>query len=238
MTTQEEVLRLLLAAVLGLGIGLEREERYRTAGMRTHTLVCMAAALLMLVSSYGFTTVVNATHTIVLNPSRIAAQVVSGVGFLGAGAIILHKDAVHGLTTAASVWLVAGIGLACGCGLYTLAIVTTGLALGTLRGLKLFERRFLSVDKRPAQQPLLIEALLSYQAEQPLAIQECLRRSGADVLRLQVASDLQRQETTLTLHVRTSTHQYAPRTAPDSRRTPHAGRSQNPVVPHRTGTGA
>ncbi|MBV9446077.1 MAG: MgtC/SapB family protein [Streptosporangiaceae bacterium] len=113
-----------LAFVLSALIGLEREYRQKSAGLRTHTLVGVAAALFMLVSKYGFSDVVLAGR-ITLDPSRVAAQIVSGIGFLGAGIIFVRRDAVRGLTTAAVVWLVAAIGMACGGGLAGLAIAVT-----------------------------------------------------------------------------------------------------------------
>jgi len=137
----QEVARLLVAALLGALIGLERERLDRGAGLRTHTLVATAAALVMLVSSYGFVGVVTADRTIALDPSRIAAQVVSGIGFLGAGTIILRRNAVRGLTTAASVWAVAAIGLASGAGMFAAAVTCTVILLIVLIGLKPVERR-------------------------------------------------------------------------------------------------
>ena len=107
----EVIIRLVVAAVLGSLIGLERERLDRGAGLRTHALVATASALIIIVSAYGFSDVLQEGR-IVLDPSRVAAQVVSGIGFLGAGTIILRKNAIRGLTTAASVWAVAGIGLA------------------------------------------------------------------------------------------------------------------------------
>jgi putative Mg2+ transporter-C (MgtC) family protein len=115
-----------LAFVLSGLIGLEREVRQKAAGLRTHTLVGVAAALMTLVSKYGFSDVLVPGH-IVLDPSRVAAQIVSGVGFIGAGLIFVRKDLVRGLTTAAVIWLVAGIGMACGGGLAGLAAAVTGL---------------------------------------------------------------------------------------------------------------
>jgi putative Mg2+ transporter-C (MgtC) family protein len=115
-----------LAFVLSALIGLEREIRQKAAGLRTHTLVGVAAALITLVSKYGFSDVLVPGH-IVLDPSRVAAQIVSGVGFIGAGLIFVRKDLVRGLTTAAVIWLVAGIGMACGGGLAGLAAAVTGL---------------------------------------------------------------------------------------------------------------
>ena len=138
----EMVLRLLLAAVLGGLIGAERERRSsRGAGLRTHSLVSVASALVMIVSTYGFMSVLSAGR-IVLDPSRVAAQVISGVGFLGAGIIIFRRSAVRGLTTAASIWAVAAIGLASGCGLYISAICGTGIMCFILIGLKSIERKY------------------------------------------------------------------------------------------------
>lgn len=142
----ELVLRLLLAAALGSVIGLERERLQWAAGLRTHMLVSVGSALIMIVSAYGFSATLG-PH-VVLDPSRVAAQVVSGIGFLGAGSIILRNEAVKGLTTAASVWAVAGVGLAAGAGLYTAAVAATVIILAILAGLKPLEERMR--DKRTA----------------------------------------------------------------------------------------
>lgn len=111
-----------LAFVLSALIGLEREIRHKSAGLRTYTLVGFAAALIMLVSKYGFTNVLSADR-VVLDPSRIAAQIVTGIGFIGGGLIFVRRDSVRGLTTAATVWITAAIGMACGAGLIILALV-------------------------------------------------------------------------------------------------------------------
>jgi len=138
----ELVGRLLLAAVLGGLIGAERERRVnRGAGLRTHALVCTASALVMIVSTYGFMNVLEAGK-IVLDPSRVAAQVVTGVGFLGAGIIIFRKNAVRGLTTAASIWAVAAIGLAAGSGLYISSVAGTIIMSFILTVLKKVEQRY------------------------------------------------------------------------------------------------
>jgi putative Mg2+ transporter-C (MgtC) family protein len=115
---------LALAFVLSALIGLEREIRHKSAGLRTYTLVGFAAALIMLVSKYGFTNVLSADR-VVLDPSRIAAQIVTGIGFIGGGLIFVRRDSVRGLTTAATVWLTAAVGMACGAGLPILALVVT-----------------------------------------------------------------------------------------------------------------
>lgn len=118
----EFTLRLLLALVLGGIIGLDREYRSKEAGFRTHFLVCLGSALFCLVSQYGFGEMTK-------DVSRVAAQVVSGIGFLGAGTIIFQKNVVRGLTTAAGLWVTAAIGLACGTGLYAVAAIATALVL-------------------------------------------------------------------------------------------------------------
>src|SRR5271155_5918633 len=118
---------LTLALVLSSLIGLEREIRImKSAGLRTHTLVGVAAALLMLVSKYGFGDVI-VLNQIVLDPSRVAAQIVSGIGFIGGGLIFVQRDVVRGLTTAAIIWLTAAVGMACGAGLPVLALFVTAL---------------------------------------------------------------------------------------------------------------
>ena len=136
----ELIVRLVLAAGLGSVIGLERERLLWAAGLRTHMLVSVGACLAIIVSAYGFNSVLG-SH-VVLDPSRVAAQVVSGVGFIGAGSIILRNEAIKGLTTAASLWAVAGIGLAAGAGLYTAAVASTAIILLILAGLKPFEERY------------------------------------------------------------------------------------------------
>ncbi len=123
------VMRLLLAAVLSGAIGYERERHGRAAGLRTHILVCVGSTLLMLVGLH-LTEVYRGIANV--DPGRIAAQVVSGIGFLGAGTIMRFRASVRGLTTAASLWAVAGVGLAVGCGFYSAAIVTTLIILTVL----------------------------------------------------------------------------------------------------------
>jgi putative Mg2+ transporter-C (MgtC) family protein len=137
----ELILRLVIAAVLGSLIGADRERLVWAAGLRTHMLVCVGACLFMIVSAFGFSDILNTAH-VVLDPSRIAAQVVSGIGFLGAGSILLRGEVVRGLTTAASLWTVAAIGLAVGGGLYVEAVFATVLILVILAGIKPLEERF------------------------------------------------------------------------------------------------
>ncbi|GIH15793.1 MgtC/SapB family protein [Rugosimonospora africana] len=118
-----QVGELALALALSTAVGVEREIRQKSAGLRTHSLVGFASALIMLVSKYGFGDVLG-TH-VTLDPSRVAAQIVSGIGFIGGGLIFVRHDAVRGLTTAATIWLTAAIGMAAGSGLWLLAILVT-----------------------------------------------------------------------------------------------------------------
>ena len=134
----ELIIRLVIAAGLGSLIGAERERLIWAAGLRTHMLVCVGSCLFMVVSAYGFASVLGAN--VILDPSRVAAQVVSGIGFLGAGSILLRGDLVRGLTTAASLWTVAAIGLAVGGGLYVEAIAATIIILLILAGIKPLEK--------------------------------------------------------------------------------------------------
>ena len=122
------ILRLVLAAFLGLLVGIDRSRLEEAAGLRTHALVSSGACLFMIVSAFGFADVLG-VHGVELDPSRIAAQVVTGIGFLGAGTIITQRELIKGLTTAASVWAVAAVGLAVGGGLYLAAISATILIL-------------------------------------------------------------------------------------------------------------
>lgn len=135
----ELLLRITLAGVMGAAIGLEREKRFKEAGLRTHFLVAVGSAVVMIISKYAFDDVI-VKDGIRLDPARVAAQVVSGVGFLGAGMILVQRQAIHGLTTAAGIWATAGIGLAIGSGMYGVAIFATILVLIGLELLKRFFR--------------------------------------------------------------------------------------------------
>ena len=142
--TLDFILRLFVAALLGGIIGLEREYREKAAGLRTHFLVALGSALFMIVSAYGFDGALTNSQ-MRLDVSRIAAQVVSGIGFIGAGTMIFQKNSVHGLTTAACVWVTAAIGLTCGAGMYLLAVSATLLVL---IGLEAFNYLLNILDKR------------------------------------------------------------------------------------------
>lgn len=146
---QETVIRLLLAALLGAVIGANRGRLEWAAGLRTHMLVSVGAALAMIVSAFGFSDVLHHPN-IVLDPSRIAAQVISGVGFLGAGTILFlqREQVIRGLTTAAGLWAVSAIGLAAGSGMFFAAITTTVIIWVILALLKPIERRFIQKQNR------------------------------------------------------------------------------------------
>lgn len=156
----EIALRLFLAVVLGGLIGFERESHNRPAGFRTHILVCTGSALIMMVSAYGFAGQIGEGFE--ADPGRIAAGVVTGIGFLGAGTILQHRGSVRGLTTAATIWVVSGVGLAAGIGFYFGAVVTTVFVLISLLMLRRFEksyftrRRLKHLQVRAIDQPGLL----------------------------------------------------------------------------------
>jgi putative Mg2+ transporter-C (MgtC) family protein len=153
----EALLRLAVAACLGAAVGIEREIREREAGLRTHLLVCVGSALFTIVSAYGFNEFLASGQSVVrADPSRVAAQIVTGIGFLGAGAIIRQGLSVRGLTTAATLWVVAAIGMAVGAGYYSGAILATGIVLVALWPLRIFAYRVLQ-RVRPDEGRLLVD---------------------------------------------------------------------------------
>jgi putative Mg2+ transporter-C (MgtC) family protein len=141
ITWEDILLRLSVAACMGGLVGIERERKDWAAGLRTHMMVCVGAALTMMVSAFGFKDILG-TGSVVLDPSRVAAQVISGIGFIGAGTILfLRQEVIRGLTTAAGLWTVAAIGLAAGGGMYFAAWMTTFVVLIILWLLKPLEQR-------------------------------------------------------------------------------------------------
>mgnify|MGYP000857154381 FL=1 len=140
--TYEFVLRLFVAAMLGGVIGLEREYRAKEAGFRTHFLVALGSGLFMILSQFGFDNVLSNYEQVSLDPSRIASQVVTGIGFIGAGTIIFQKHVVRGLTTAAGLWVTSAIGMTAGAGMYVLSIATTVLVLLCLEALYFILQHF------------------------------------------------------------------------------------------------
>lgn len=178
------LLRLFVAAVLGGAIGMERELRERQAGLRTHLVVSVGAALFTLVSAYGF-----GNFGARVDPTRIAAQVVTGIGFLGAGAIIRQGLSVRGLTTAASLWLVAALGMAAGAGYWAGALIATFGALITLGPLRVVSFRILS-RFRPGIDRLLVEIPAG---GSPAPIIEAIERSGGRLVSLDVTQEGERR---------------------------------------------
>ncbi len=157
LDTWDVLLRLFIAAVLGGAIGLERELRDQEAGFRTHLLVSLGSCVFTLVSAYAWTDWRFSTpQGLVFDPTRIAAQVVTGIGFLGAGAIIVRGISVRGLTTAATLWVVAAIGMAAGTAYYTVAFGATALVLVSLGPLRIVSKRMVS-RVRPEEAELAIK---------------------------------------------------------------------------------
>ncbi|SFB33654.1 putative Mg2+ transporter-C (MgtC) family protein [Lentibacillus halodurans] len=136
------IIRILIALVLSGLIGFERELKNHSAGFRTHILVGVGSCLMMLLSLYGFEQFIEGYDTVRFDPARIPSYVISGIGFLGAGTIIVHGMAIRGLTTAASIWTVAGLGLVVGAGMYAAAVFTTFIILLSLVFLNNFEKLF------------------------------------------------------------------------------------------------
>ena len=182
----ESLLRLALAAALGGLIGVEREIREREAGLRTHLLVALGSALFTIVSAYGFHAFLASGQSVVrADPTRIAAQIVTGIGFLGAGAIIRQGLSIRGLTTAATLWVVAAIGLAAGAGYYSAAVITTALVLVSLWPLRILAFRMLH-RFRPEDGRLLVELPAGVS---PGGVIDEVERSGARIEMIEVSQE-------------------------------------------------
>jgi putative Mg2+ transporter-C (MgtC) family protein len=182
----ESLLRLALAAVLGGLIGVERELREREAGLRTHLLVALGSALFTIVGAYGFHDFLNSGASVVrADPTRIAAQIVTGIGFLGAGAIIRQGLSVRGLTTAATLWVVAAVGVAAGAGYYSVAVITTALVLIALYPLRIMAYRVIS-RFQPEDGRLLVSLPAG---EPPGRIVDEVERLGARISSLDVMQE-------------------------------------------------
>jgi putative Mg2+ transporter-C (MgtC) family protein len=180
------LLRLFVAAALGGAIGMERELRERQAGLRTHLLVSVGSALFTLVSAYGFHEfLVNGSGLVRTDPTRIAAQIVSGIGFLGAGAIIRQGLSVKGLTTAATLWLSAAIGMAAGAGYYSAALFATAGALLTLGPLRIVAYRLIH-RYRPEIDRLLVDIPAG---GSPVPVLEAIEQRGGRVVSLEIAQE-------------------------------------------------
>jgi putative Mg2+ transporter-C (MgtC) family protein len=197
LTTLDFVFRLGLAAVLGGAIGFERELREREAGLRTHLLVCVGSALFTIVSAYAWADWSFSTERgVVFDPTRIAAQIVTGVGFLGAGAIIRQGLSVRGLTTAATLWLVAAIGMASGAGYWEPAVIATGGALVTLWPLRTIAHRLVGRLRPEDEQRLVVELEAREGAAPVLGALEAL---GGHVSDFQMTEQRGRKELVLTV---------------------------------------
>jgi putative Mg2+ transporter-C (MgtC) family protein len=180
----------VLAAAFGGAIGIERELREREAGLRTHLLVSVGSALFTIASAYGFRDFIVAGGNVVrLDPTRIAAQIVTGIGFLGAGAIIRQGLSVRGLTTAATLWVVAAIGLTTGAGYYSAAAITTALVLVSLWPLRILAFRAMS-RFRPETDRLLAQLPAG---ESPAPLIAALEDGGARVQALEVSHEADRR---------------------------------------------
>ena len=188
------LLRIVLAGALGGAIGVERELREREAGLRTHMLVAIGAALFTLVSAYGFSEFhFSNASGITYDPTRIAAQVVTGIGFLGAGAIIRQGLSVRGLTTAASMWVVAAIGIATGAGYYSAAVITTVVVLLSLWPLRIVAFRMFE-RLRPGELRLEVELRAN---ESPSVLLEPLEARGIAVRSFEVEDARDRRRVAL-----------------------------------------
>ena len=192
----DNLARLSLAAVLGGAIGFERELRDREAGLRTHLLVCLGSALFTIVSAYGFREFLTSGDQVIrADPTRIAAQIVTGIGFLGAGAIIRQGLSVRGLTTAATLWVSAAIGIAAGAGYYSGAVLGTVVTIVALWPLRIgahwvFERL------RPEERTIVVDLRPETNATKLL---EALERVHVRVDRFHLEDELDRRIVTLTL---------------------------------------
>ena len=188
------LLRIVLAGALGGAIGVERELREREAGLRTHMLVAIGAALFTLVSAYGFSEFhFSNASGITYDPTRIAAQVVTGIGFLGAGAIIRQGLSVRGLTTAASMWVVAAIGIATGAGYYSAAVITTVVVLLSLWPLRIVAFRMFE-RLRPGELRLEVELRAN---ESPSVLLDPLEARGIAVRSFEVEDARDRRRVAL-----------------------------------------
>jgi putative Mg2+ transporter-C (MgtC) family protein len=192
----ESLLRLSLAAVLGGMIGVERELREREAGLRTHLLVALGSALFTIVGAYGFHAFLDSGQSVVrADPTRIAAQIVTGIGFLGAGAIIRQGLSVRGLTTAATLWVVAAVGLAAGAGYYSAAVITTAVVLVALWPLRVMAYRML--HRFRADDGRLVVELPS--GTPPGELIDEIERAGARIAAIVVSQEADRRRLELDL---------------------------------------
>ncbi|MDD3223865.1 MAG: MgtC/SapB family protein [Clostridium sp.] len=176
------ILRLLVAGLCGILIGYERESRMKEAGIRTHFIVALGASLIMIVSKYGFNDEIN-IQNISIDPSRIAAQIVSGIGFLGAGMIVMHKQTVKGLTTAAGIWATAGVGMCIGAGLYFIGLISAFIIVAAQT---IFHSKFNWLAS-PNNKNLTVEIINDPKAID--YIKNCLKKEDIIVISLKASSN-------------------------------------------------
>jgi putative Mg2+ transporter-C (MgtC) family protein len=191
MVSNYEILfRLFLAAVLGAVVGLEREVHGRPAGIRTYLLLCMGSALIMVVSELLFVKYEAKGLADILraDPARIAAQAITGIGFLGAGVILRYKDTIRGLTTAAAIWVACAVGLAIGAGFYLFGSAVTGFTLVSLVGIKALERHL----KKDWYKEMTVVA--RDEAGQLNRIQEIIVKNEFEIVNFGLKKDLERHE--------------------------------------------
>ena len=141
-----------MSVILGFALGLEREMTNKHAGLRTHILVCLGSAVFTLLSIYAFPTAIDSTHPQAFgDPARIAAQILTGIGFIGGGTVLRHGSSVYGLTTAATLWIAAAIGMACGSGMIRIGVVATLFSVGVLVLIRSFEKNVLSSSTKTSR---------------------------------------------------------------------------------------
>ncbi len=198
----EILLRLLLAAFLGALVGFEREVHGRPAGIRTYLILCLGSALIMVLSQYLSYGMVEKLpqDALRVDPGRIAAQAITGIGFLGAGVILRYKDTIRGLTTAACVWVVCAIGLAIGAGFYLYGSVVAGMTVVSLVGVKFFEQH---LKKDRYQEMTVVSQDLAGQFSH---IQDIIAKHAFEVINFGLSKNLEKREVTVNflLRVRTS----------------------------------
>ncbi len=197
----EILFRLVLAAILGAIVGFEREVHGRPAGIRTYLILCLGSALIMVLSEYlSYGLVIKISPDILrVDPGRIAAQALTGIGFLGAGVILRYRDTIRGLTTAACVWVVCAIGLAIGAGFYLYGSVVAGVTVVSLVGIKFFERR---LKKDWYQEMTIVSQDLAGQFSR---IQEVISKHASEVVNFGISKDLDKQEVTASFLLRIRT---------------------------------
>jgi putative Mg2+ transporter-C (MgtC) family protein len=197
----EILFRLVLAAFLGALVGFEREVHGRPAGIRTYLILCMGSALVMVMSEYLAFGLMDKLppDTLRVDPGRIAAQALTGIGFLGAGVILRYKDTIRGLTTAACVWVVCAIGLAIGAGFYLYGSVVAGLTVVSLVGIKFFEQR---LKKDWYQEMTIVSQDLAGQLSH---IQEVITSHAFEIINSGISKDLEKKEVTANFLLRIRT---------------------------------